>query len=39
VDNFIVRMRRYFEVDPGEPRHFVSVRGAGYQFIAEPNHR
>lgn len=34
VDNFIVRLRRYFERDPAEPRHFLSVRGAGYRFVA-----
>lgn len=33
VDNFIVRLRKYFEVDPAEPRHFLSVRGAGYRFV------
>jgi len=35
VDNFIVNLRKYFEVDPAEPRHFLSVRGAGYRFVAE----
>ncbi|MGE0609456.1 MAG: response regulator transcription factor [Pirellulales bacterium] len=34
VDNFIVRMRKYFEPDPARPRHFLSVRGAGYRFVA-----
>jgi DNA-binding response OmpR family regulator len=33
VDNFISRLRRHFEPDPQEPRHFVSVRGAGYKFV------
>lgn len=37
VDNFVMRLRKYFEIDPAEPRHFLSVRGAGYQFVAEPN--
>ena len=32
VDNFIMRLRRYFEVDPKKPAHFVTVRGTGYQF-------
>ncbi|MBN1836052.1 MAG: response regulator transcription factor [Spirochaetales bacterium] len=32
VDNFIVRLRRYFEPNPSEPRYFVNVRGAGYEF-------
>lgn len=34
VDNFIVRLRKYFEPDPSIPRHFLSVRGAGYRFVA-----
>jgi two-component system, OmpR family, alkaline phosphatase synthesis response regulator PhoP len=34
VDNFVMRLRKYFEVDPAVPRHFVSVRGAGYRFLA-----
>ncbi len=33
VDNFISRLRRHFEVDPQDPQHFVSVRGAGYKFV------
>ncbi len=36
VDNFIVNLRKYFEIDPARPRHFLSVRGAGYRFIASP---
>ena len=31
VDNFIVRLRRLIEADPGEPRVIRSVRGVGYQ--------
>lgn len=37
VDNFIVNLRMYFEVDPANPRHFLSVRGTGYRFVAEPD--
>ena len=37
VDNFIVRLRKYFEQDPSHPRHFLSVRGAGYRFVAQPD--
>lgn len=37
VDNFIVRLRRYFEPDPKEPRYFLSVRGAGYKFVPMPS--
>jgi len=32
VDNFIVRLRRYFEEEPEQPRHFISVRGKGYMY-------
>jgi two-component system, OmpR family, alkaline phosphatase synthesis response regulator PhoP len=32
LDNFIVRMRKYFERDPAEPVHFLTVRGKGYKF-------
>jgi two-component system, OmpR family, alkaline phosphatase synthesis response regulator PhoP len=34
VDNFIVSLRKYFEEDPADPKHFLSVRGAGYRFVA-----
>lgn len=34
VDNFVMKLRRYFEDDPANPRHFLSVRGAGYRFLA-----
>jgi DNA-binding response OmpR family regulator len=37
IDNFIVRLRRYIEPEPSSPRHFVTVRGVGYRFIAEPD--
>ena len=36
IDNFVVRLRRYIEDDPGNPRHLVTVRGVGYRFFAEP---
>ncbi len=32
VDNFIVRLRKYFEEEPGEPKYIHSVRGLGYKF-------
>lgn len=35
VDNFIVRLRKYFEPVPEKPVHFVSHRGAGYRFLAD----
>lgn len=34
VDNFVMRLRKYFEIDSSNPRHFLSVRGAGYRFVA-----
>jgi DNA-binding response OmpR family regulator len=37
IDNFIVRLRRYLNEDPGKPRHVLTVRGVGYKFIADPN--
>jgi DNA-binding response OmpR family regulator len=36
IDNFIVRLRRYIEDDPGKPRHLLTVRGVGYRFVARP---
>jgi DNA-binding response OmpR family regulator len=36
IDNFVVRLRRYIELDPGHPRHLLTVRGVGYRFLAEP---
>jgi two-component system, OmpR family, alkaline phosphatase synthesis response regulator PhoP len=36
IDNFVVRLRRYIEDDPSQPRHLVTVRGVGYRFFAEP---
>jgi two-component system alkaline phosphatase synthesis response regulator PhoP len=32
VDNVVVKLRRYFEPDPENPTHIVSVRGQGYRF-------
>jgi two-component system, OmpR family, alkaline phosphatase synthesis response regulator PhoP len=36
IDNFIVRLRRYIEEDPAQPRHLITVRGVGYRFLAHP---
>jgi len=36
IDNFIVRLRRYFEQDPKNPVYIHSVRGVGYRFSSEP---
>lgn len=34
IDNFVVRLRRYIEDDPGKPQHLLTVRGVGYRFLA-----
>ena len=39
IDNFIVRLRRYIEENPSKPRHLLTVRGVGYRFVAEPEHK
>lgn len=35
VDNFILKLRKRFERDPANPRHFLTVWGVGYRFLAE----
>lgn len=35
-DQFMRRLRKLFEDDPAKPRHFVTVRDAGYRFIHVP---
>jgi len=32
LDNFIVRLRKYFEPEPSKPIYFQTVRGVGYRF-------
>jgi two-component system, OmpR family, alkaline phosphatase synthesis response regulator PhoP len=36
IDNFIVRLRRYIEENPAEPRHLQTIRSVGYRFVANP---
>ena len=36
IDNFVMRLRRMIEVDPGTPQHLTSIRGTGYRFVREP---
>ncbi|NQV26645.1 MAG: response regulator transcription factor [Rhodopirellula sp.] len=36
IDNFVMRLRRLIEPMPSAPRHFLSVRGTGYRFVANP---
>ncbi len=32
IDNFILKLRKVFEDDPGSPKYIETVRGAGYRF-------
>ncbi len=34
-DQFIRRLRKIFESDPAAPRHFLTIRDAGYRFVAK----
>jgi len=36
IDNFIVRLRKYIEKEPSQPRHLLTVRGVGYEFVPNP---
>ena len=35
VDQFISRLRKTFEENPGHPRHFITIRDAGYRFLRD----
>ncbi|MGI9515584.1 MAG: response regulator transcription factor [Pirellulaceae bacterium] len=35
-DQFISLLRKTFEKDPASPRHFLTIRDAGYRFVAMP---
>lgn len=39
VDTAVMRLRRFLEPDPSEPRHIQTVRGHGYMFVphSKPN--
>ena len=37
VDQFIRRLRKVFEPDPSHPIFFLTIRDAGYRFVAEAN--
>lgn len=37
VDQFMLRLRKTFETDHAKPKHFITLRDAGYRFIAEPS--
>ena len=34
VDNQILKLRQKLESDPGNPRHFLTIYGAGYKFVS-----
>ncbi|MFN7731020.1 MAG: response regulator transcription factor [Pirellula sp.] len=36
VDQFLLRLRKTFEVDPAHPKHFLTIRDAGYRFVSDP---
>ena len=33
VDNYVMRLRKFFEEDVNEPVHFLTLRGVGYRFV------
>ncbi|MFN8358337.1 MAG: response regulator transcription factor [Candidatus Kapaibacterium sp.] len=33
IDNYILGLRKKIEVDPAQPKHFITVRNLGYKFI------
>ena len=35
IDNFVLRLRRMIEPDPGTPRYLISIRGTGYRFVPD----
>jgi two-component system OmpR family response regulator len=35
-DQFVLRLRKTFEPDAANPRHFLTIRDAGYRFVARP---
>jgi len=36
VDQFMLRLRKTFEIDPANPKHFLTIRDAGYRFVEAP---
>jgi two-component system OmpR family response regulator len=35
-DQFIRRLRKLFEDEPSNPKHFLTIRDAGYMFVSQP---
>jgi len=36
-DQFLSRLRKTFERDPAQPKHFLTIRDAGYRFVIQPD--
>ena len=36
TSSFLLRLRKLFESDPANPRHFLTIRDMGYRFVARP---
>jgi two-component system OmpR family response regulator len=36
-DQFVARLRKTFEPDPAQPKHFLTIRDVGYRFVREPD--
>jgi DNA-binding response OmpR family regulator len=39
IDNFIVRLRKYLEDEPNDPKILLTVRGVGYKFVENSLHK
>ena len=39
IDNFIVRLRKYLEDEPNDPKILLTVRGVGYKFAENSMHK
>lgn len=39
IDNFVVRLRRYIEVEPTRPKYLLTVRGVGYKLLIDRDAR
>jgi two-component system, OmpR family, alkaline phosphatase synthesis response regulator PhoP len=37
IDNLVLRLRKYFEMDPKNPCYLMTVYGAGYRFTSVPD--
>jgi two-component system alkaline phosphatase synthesis response regulator PhoP len=37
IDNFIARLRKRFEHEADQPKHFHTIRGIGYRFTRQPS--